>query len=202
MKNLDSVSEETITKFKENDIYGTPEKCDYERFGSISPSTIRYIKNTLDIINYVGCREVKNIVEIGGGYGGLCKTLSVLVDFDNYVLIDLPEVNALSEKYLSKFEDLSGRISQLDFQELGEIEGTDLTISNYAFSELDCEQQINYYDTVVKNSKMFYMVYNNFTVGNVNGQRFRQLASNDFDIIMELECRPTHTNNIFYGIRK
>lgn len=202
MKNSESLTKKQLKEFKENDLNGNPELHEYEFFGKMSPSTIRYIKNTLDIFNFVGDKEIKNIVEIGGGYGGLCKTMNVLFDYDNYVLIDLPEVNALSKKYTDQFSKLEGKVSQLSLNELDRIEDIDLVISNYAFSECSQPAQMKYYNDVVANSKYFYMVYNNITPGNMNSTAFLDFASRKFDIVTEEEVRPSHTNYIYYATKK
>ena len=40
----------------------------------------------------LGEAPISRVVEVGDGYGGLCKTLSVVCDFDEYILVDLPIV--------------------------------------------------------------------------------------------------------------
>lgn len=202
MKNVDSLTKKQLQEFKENDLYGNPELHEYEFFGNMSPSTIRYIKNTLDIFDFVGNKDIKNIVEIGGGYGGLCKTMNVIFDYDNYVLLDLPEANELSKKYTDKFSKLNGKVSQLSLDELDAIENIDLVISNYAFSECSHSAQSKYYDDVISNSEYFYMVYNNIVSGNMDSNNFFNFASKKFDIITEQEVRPSHTNYIYYATRK
>jgi len=199
MKCPELITEDILESFKENDLYGTPEILSYDFFGDISPSTIRYIKNTLDIVDAFG-KDIKNIVEIGGGYGGLCKTISCMVDFDNYVIIDLPEAAALAQKYTSKFDSLSGRVQALPFPQLDVIEGIDLVISNYAFSECSRSIQMKYYNDVILNSDNFYMIYNNITPENINSTEYLSLASESFDVTRESETRPT--NHIFYGRSK
>jgi len=199
MKDSQTLTEEQLKEFRENDLYGNPELHEYDFFGKMSPSTIRYIKNALDIFNFVGNKKIKDIVEIGGGYGGLCKTMSVLFDYDNYVLIDLPEVNALSKKYTDQFSKLNGKVSQLSFNELDKIENIDLVISNYAFSECSYSAQMKYYDDVVANSEYFYMVYNNITPGNMDSTKFLELASGKFHIDVEEEIRFNHKNYIYYA---
>ena len=65
------IDENLINLFKENDILGGSSKFNYgEPFGSISPSTLRYIQNALDISYFFGEGDLNKIVEIGGGYGG------------------------------------------------------------------------------------------------------------------------------------
>lgn len=202
MKNPEVITPEQLENAKKNDLYGNAELHEYENFGSISPSTIRYIKNSLDILNFFDVNDIDNIVEIGGGYGGLCRVLSSFIDFENYVIIDLPEVNGLSEKYLGKFPDLEGRTSQLSCFELDEIVGADLVISNYAFSECSEEIQMHYYNDVIANASRFYMVYNNFTHGNINSDRFIELASNQFDINIEDDSAHGAPNFILYGTKR
>ena len=118
-----------LDEIKENDLYGTPIQCSYDGIGMISPTTVRYLKNTSDIVTKFGT-SFNSIVEIGGGYGGLCKVLSSFVDFEQYLLLDLEECNMLSRKYLSHF-DLPTMSYQAE--EIVEVEDRfDLLISNYA----------------------------------------------------------------------
>lgn len=204
MKNPDIITEEQLRKCKENDLYGNAEINSYEGFGDISPSTIRYIKNSLDILNFVGDQvsDLENIVEIGGGYGGLCKVLSSFVDYENYLIIDLPEVNGLSNKYLSHFPDLEGRTSQLSCFELDEVVGADLVVSNYAFSECSEEIQMHYFNDVIVHASRIYMVYNNFTKGNINSDGFIDLASEHFELEVEDDSAHGASNVIIYGTKR
>ena len=75
-------------------------------------------------------------------------------------------------------------------------------ISNYAFSECDMKLQKFYYDKIIANAKCFYMVYNNIVPYNMNSNKFKEYCSKDFDLFVEEEIRPTHTNYIFYGRKK
>jgi putative sugar O-methyltransferase len=201
MKDLDSLTEEQISQFRENDSIGNPVTFEYDQFGIMSPTTIRYIKNTLDIRNFLSGQKVDNILEIGGGYGGLCKTLSVLIDFENYMIIDLPEVNQLSEKYLSNFENLRGKTSQSFYDEIASVEGIDLLISNYAYSECTFDLQKSYYDNIIVNADKFYITYNNISTKNMTSDYFIEYASKDFEIKVEEEVRKCHTNFILYGTK-
>lgn len=203
MKSKDRITQKILKSIKENDRYGSPITYRYDEFGEISPSTIRYTKNCLDILNKFDEKiEYKNVLEIGGGYGGLCKVFSSFVNFDNYYLVDLPEVSELSKKYLNNFGSIKNKINYINTENITEVNNLNLVISNYAFSECSIEYQQKYYDLMISNSNLFYMVYNNFTVGNLDSSAFIELASKDFDIITEDEIRSTHNNCIIYGIKK
>ena len=136
---------ENLESFKENDNYGQPTLSNFTGIGNISPTTLRYIKNTFEIDSLVKGDTVSRIVEVGGGYGGLCKTLSVVCDFDEYVLIDLPEVVKLQDRYLSNFPDLYKKCVFVPCTEIKEIQDVDLFISNYALSECADEIQEMYF---------------------------------------------------------
>lgn len=152
---------ENIEAFKENDKYGNPETHVYPGVdGLISATTLRYMKNTFEMAFMLDGAEISRVVEVGGGYGGLCKTLSVVCDFDEYVLIDLPEVVKLQDRYLSNFPDLHKKCVFVSCTETEEIKDVDLFISNYALSECDDETQAMYFDKLIANSKFAYLVYN------------------------------------------
>ena len=94
---------ENIEAFKENDKIGNPELYPYPGMkGTISPTTLRYMKNTFEMAFMLDGAEISKVVEVGGGYGGLCRVLSKVCEFDEYILIDLPEVSALQRKYLDR----------------------------------------------------------------------------------------------------
>jgi hypothetical protein len=171
---------ELIEAFKENDKLGGANVIDYEDpFGYVSPSTLRYVQNTLDIAHFVGEGEINKIVEIGGGYGGLCKTISCLCDFDEYHIYDLEAASKLQEKYLSNF-DVKDKAFFHSTPE--KIEDVDLVISNYAYSELNLELQDLYYENVIKNAKRVYMILNR---GEVSREVLLKRAEEDFEVTVE-----------------
>ena len=169
-----------IDKFKENDMLGSPSSIMYEHpFGMVSPSTLRYIKNTYDILDFVGSEKCDRVAEIGGGYGGLCKCLSKKLNFSEYVIYDIPSACLLAKKYLSNF-DVGARTKHFSNCESDGI--FDLVISNYAYSELGENLQRVYYENVISQSKRAYMILNK---GQVDREEFLSRASKDFDIRVE-----------------
>ena len=63
----------------------------------------------MDIANFFGEGDLKKIVEIGGGYGGLCRSINCLCDFEEYHIYDLESCGKLQKKYLSNF-NISGEV--------------------------------------------------------------------------------------------
>jgi hypothetical protein len=153
------IYEEKFDNFFENDLIGNPRQFLYGD-KKISPTTLRYIKNVLDLSSICGDQEISKIVEVGGGYGGLCKTLSVLCNFEKYINVDLPQVLKIQQKYLKNFSEIYPKIEFVSCNELEDTSNIDLFISNYSLSELTIETQLNYYNKLIKNSKLIYITYN------------------------------------------
>ena len=190
-----------LDEVKENDLYGNPIQCSYDGIGMISPTTIRYLKNTSDIVNKFGT-SFDSIVEIGGGYGGLCKVMSSFVKFEQYLLLDLEECNMLSRKYLSYF-DLPTMSYQAE--EIVDVEDNfDLLISNYALSECNRETQMMYIERFVKKSDKFYLMHNNFHAdnGNMSYEEFIDVMSDTHDIEYYGEHGVPENPKVMFGVIK
>jgi hypothetical protein len=148
-----------INDFKQNDLFGGTKKYAYDNIGEVSPTTLRYIKVLSDLKKLFGDLNGKNIIEIGVGYGGQCFVLNKYYNIKKYNLIDLPEVQGLSFKYLERLNVNTHKI--INVSELKNLnEEYDIVISNYAYSELDTELQDYYYDHIIKKSKMGYFTFN------------------------------------------
>lgn len=188
-----------LNEIKENDRLGSPFVFEYPNVGVISPTTLRYIKNSSDIVGKFGT-DIKSIVEIGGGYGGLCKVLSSFIKFESYLIIDLEEPNLLSRKYLSHFNlpTLSHRSEEIDSIE----ENFDLLISNYAFSECERDVQMEYLEKFVKKSNKFYMMYNDFGPTNIHHKELIELLSDEYDIEFYADHGIETEPKVMYGVRK
>lgn len=171
---------ENLEKFKENDLIGNPDLFSYDKVGKISPTTIRYIKNVFEMATLLQENPISRIVEVGAGYGGLCKTLSVVCDFDEYVLVDLPEVVELQKKYLSNFPEIFAKCKFIPTDKIEKLENIDLFISNYALSECDYETQVKYYENFVSNSKFAYIIYNLVNFNDYYYNKFTEMMSDRF----------------------
>lgn len=140
-----------------NDSIGSPRIFKFDGF-QCSPTTIRYLSVALDIKSTFPEDDIKDIVEIGAGYGGQSSILQDLLRIEKYVIYDLPNVQELIGSYL----DSLGKMGCIEFRaiEVGLEKEFDLAISNYAFSELPKVIQEIYLKTVLSKSKSGYMIMN------------------------------------------
>jgi putative sugar O-methyltransferase len=167
---------EHIDTFKTNDYIGSPNIVNYgsgsgsssehpekERMGvgSISPTTLRYIKNLADILAYFGSIDGFDVVEIGGGYGGLCKIMTDVVKVNSYTIYDLEPVTCLARKYLSNFQNANSVIKTVAYDPTMESpEKIDLLISHYAFSACFSEVREVYLNKIISKSPRGIMTIN------------------------------------------
>ena len=190
-----------LDEIKENDALGTPVTCSYKGVGTISPTTVRYLKNTSDIVTKFGT-SFNSIVEIGGGYGGLCKVLSSFVDFEQYLLLDLEECNMLSRKYLSFFNLPTMSYRAEEIQDIDD--NFDLLISNYALSECNRETQMMYIERFVKKSDKFYLMHNNFHAdnGNMSYEEFLDVMADTHEVEYYGEHGVSENPKVMFGTVK
>ena len=160
LKIVEDINPELLTHmdgFRKNDAVGSPNICDYGKYGIVCPSTLRYIKILADIIHKFGSLDGMDIFEFGGGYGGQCRIISEVYNFKSYTIVDFPEVKELVNKYLSEFGVPNAKcITTAELED----KDYDLFISNFAFTEIDKELQNMYMDKVVNRCKRGYVTCN------------------------------------------
>ena len=147
-----------LDKFVTSDKIGGPFVYQYDGLNiEISPTTLRYIKILVELNDFFGTLEDKDIIEIGGGYGGQCKIIYDYVKPRSYTLVDLPTALPLAERYLKQFG-----IKNVIFKTPDDLFENvySLCISNYAFSEFDRGFQELYIDKIISKSSRGYMLCN------------------------------------------
>jgi hypothetical protein len=175
----DTILKEKLSLFKRNDIYGAPAILNYGEYGDICPFTLLYIWQGLNTIHKFKTNKFNKIVEIGTGYGALCIIMDSLCEYDEYVIVDLPDVVELNRKYLINFPEIYKKVTFIPCNTLTEIPNVDVVISIAAISECSGETQIEYFNKIIKNSKYAYLGYNR------QNSAFLNLLSNEFDIDTE-----------------
>jgi len=162
-----------IDLFKLNDKCGNPELFEYPEIGSISTTTLRYIKVLGDLNKYFKELDNVDICEIGVGYGGQCRIINSIYSPSKYTLVDIKPALMLSQRYLDNY----AINSVLKFKTMNELEVKeyDLVISNYAFTELTREIQDVYLKKIILNSKKGYITYNDISPVNFRSYKKEEL---------------------------
>jgi hypothetical protein len=167
LKHTNLSTDDIIELSKINDSIGNPVKTTYDNNIIVSPSSLRYIWQAHIILTYF--KKFKNeieCVEIGGGYGGLCLTISNMaarygIIIKSYTIIDLLDIIRLQEEYLRRhilnfpvfFQDATTYGEFIDNKEL-------YLISNYCFSEISDYHQKKYIEVLFPKVKHGFLAWN------------------------------------------
>jgi hypothetical protein len=137
-----------------NDLYGKPNQYLFEGFTKCSPTNLRYILHSLLLLTYMNECMINtiDIIEIGGGYGGLCFFINKLsklfnITINTYTIFDLDEPLKLQRKYLEIFN-----INNLTFTNINnfnDLKENSFLVSTYAFSEIPFNLQVEYTNKIL-----------------------------------------------------
>lgn len=145
-----------ISLSHKNDLYGNTIKEDFYDFTICSPTNLRYILHSLLILDYMKDNNLNNlnIIEIGGGYGGLCFFIKSLASYfnliiDSYIIYDLEAPVKLQKKYLEALEITNTDSFILDETTVEQLNKNSFLISNYSLSEFTTEISRKYSSMVI-----------------------------------------------------
>jgi putative sugar O-methyltransferase len=173
---------------------GNPVTFRFKKISRTSPTTLRYLKVLVDLIELFGPLDNKVVCEIGVGFGGQAHAIAVNQNIEKYLLFDLPPVLELNKRFLGaignfdKFEFIDGRNPSE--------RSSDLVISNYAFSELNREVQLMYLERVIPKAKMGYITWNELSYKQLGGLSVEELLERIPGSILKPEVPLTYANNV------
>jgi len=162
----------------ENDRLGAPEQKTIEDYGFVaSPGNGRYFWHAIALLKHIqrcGLSRV-NIVELGGGFGGLgfyVRRLETLfpVIVTSYTSVDVVPVVLLQNRYFDATDTAAVAIDGLDMDQLRAVttqRGPKVFFSAYAFSEFDAEMRDWYVEHLLPACERGFVVWN-FTGGFYN----------------------------------
>ena len=143
--------------FRLNDKLGTPMIYKYGEHGYFSPNTLKYVNTLFEMRKYFGDMKDWDIIEFGGGYGGLCHVLSYIIKWKNYTFVEIKEPLELAKKCFlnSSLKDINCLLPD----EVKTTDKWDLFISEFGFCELN-DEGIDKYMYMLENSKNAYISMN------------------------------------------
>ena len=199
-----------------NDI-GNPDNIQYTINGSnylLSPTTLRYVQFTLDMLTHITSKGLKqiNIYEVGGGYG--CQSILLVllsplfnVSVLSYTIVDLKKINNLQKHYLNRATtvlntDLTKTIRLIDPSILNSLQienkQENYFISNYALGELHKQWQDYYVSRIVSKSEHGFICWN-FSVGNKKIHRyFDSISTLITEEDPQTNCYPVKSYNVTF----
>ena len=138
--------------------------------GAGSPTAWRYIHQAGQCWQYIRQHyqpeEAVDIVEIGGGFGGLCFAMAQFGDqraLGSYTLIDLPEVLELQRACLSVLKPHYAQLNLVtaasDFKD---VPADHFLIAYYSLAEFPPAQRLRYLELLLPRSRHGLVLWNNW----------------------------------------
>ena len=169
IRNTNKINDEDIISYCSlNDKIGGGNKYDYN-FIKTSPTNLRYILHSHLILTHINTLNLQSVklVEVGCGYGGLCLAINYFsklynINIESYKLVDLPVVSKLQQAYLQNHilnfspEYYSAFNYGADIQNSNDY----FLISNYCFSEISKDNQIQYIKNLFPKIQHGFMAWN------------------------------------------
>jgi hypothetical protein len=169
-----SITEEEVAAFCAiNDAIGNPSKQIYEEL-FVSPSSLRYVFHAHLILTQMKAvgQLVADVVEVGGGYGGLCIAVKHFapkygITINSYTICDLPNIIRLQKIYIGKAAP-EMQVEFVDATTFGqEIPRANMfLVSNYCFSEITRANQDSYRQKLFPKVAHGFMAWNMIPVYN------------------------------------
>jgi len=108
---------------------------------STSGNLVHHAYSISHLLKNSDLRDFDKVIEIGGGYGSMCRLFRNMNYFGKYIIYDLPELSALQKFYLSSVaaEYTENTIFSSDLKKLNNDNISALFIATWSFSEMPIE---------------------------------------------------------------
>ena len=133
-----------------------------KRFPFLSPTTASHLANIISIYDSFGkeFRNYKQVVDFGGGYGGLAKCLCEISNNIQVNIIDLPRMLEVQKKYIHKTSDFKKRI--FFYKNVNFLKNKYcLFNASFSFSEMPLVQRKNIENFIINKCKRIHIVFQN-----------------------------------------
>ena len=152
---------------RKNDLYGNPSQIIFKNFIKCSSTNLRYILHSLLILTFMKKNNLNyiDIIEIGGGYGGLSfyiHNISRLfnIKINSYTIFDLLNVSKLQKVYLKALNSTKNmNFYQIDNYK--DLKPNSFLIANYSYSEISMDLRKEYTEKILNPYISYgFMVWN------------------------------------------
>jgi len=148
-KYLEKIDHDLLEYKSINDVHGGPSLHLYDSH-YIDPTSLRYIKFVSDIRKFLGT-DLGDVIEIGGGYGGLCLFIKTILKVNSYSILDNEFVILLVKKYL-KLHNIELNVDRFKTY--------DTVISTFAWDELGFDLREEYLHLMEKSNRGYLVAKN------------------------------------------
>ena len=169
----------------------------YDDLDSKHICQLTFLFNKLNITNY------DRIVEIGGGFGNMCRLCNNIVSYNNWDIVDLPHMLELSNYYLQNEIKNISKINFINAYSNINYNNIDLVIGTHSVSEFSWDVFYNYFQSIISKSKYFYMGYNkNCPSPDLINKKINFILDNGFELAENFDYTEPLGANVSYSLYK
>lgn len=158
---------------------------------------LTFLFTKLNINNY------DRIVEIGGGFGNMCRLCNNIISYNNWDIVDLPHMLELSNYYLQNEIQNTSKINFINAYSDIKYNTIDLVIGTHSVSEFSWDIFYNYFQNIISKSKYFFIGYNkNCPSPELINKKISFIFNNGFKLVDKFDYTETQGANVSYSLFK
>lgn len=178
-----------------------------KKFPFLSTTTASHLANIISIYDSFGdkFKNFKNIVDFGGGYGGLARCLCQISKNMLINIVDIQRMLEIQKKYILKTSNFEKRI--FFYKDVNSLKNKYcLFNASFSFSEVPVDQRKNIEDFIINKCKRVHIIYqNNFN--NVDNIKYMskfalKLRSRKWKVFFKPYGYGSSSKFIMYGMCK
>ena len=177
-----------------------------KKFPFLSPTTASHLANIISIHDAFGdkFKNFKNVVDFGGGYGGLARCLCEISKNTHINIVDIQRMLKIQKKYIVKTSNFEKRISFLNNVNL--LKGKYcLFNASFSFSEVPLVHRKNIENFIINKCNRLHIIYqdnfNNMDNIKLMNEFALRLKSKKWKIFFKPYGYGSNSKFIMYGIR-
>lgn len=150
-------------------------------------------------------RIFNKIVEIGGGFGNMCRLCNNIITYNQWDIIDIPHMLELQKFYLTNEIKNISKINFIDAYSDKKYDNQliDLVIGCHSMSEFSWNVFFNYFQNVIVNCNYFYMGYNkNCPSPQLINAKVDYILNNGFILEKNFDYTEKFGANVSYSLYK
>jgi putative sugar O-methyltransferase len=162
---------------------------------------LTFLFNKLNINNF-DINNFDRIVEIGGGFGNMCRLCNNIISYNNWDIVDLPHMLELSNYYLHNEIQNTSKINFINAYSDIKYDTIDLVIGTHSVSEFSWDIFYNYFQTIISKSKYFFIGYNkNCPSPELINLKIKFILDNGFKLVDNFDyTEHPYGANVSYGL--
>jgi len=197
----DDIVRYTIVPFITDSTVGQPHlQCYRNKLSLTSVQNAYYIHHMRLLLNENIIKDVDDVVDVGGGYGNMCRAFSKLGFNGSYSIVDFPTMHSIQRWFLGENKVENVKLKQLKQTSFDSVSNNSLMLATFSMNEMPLDDRSIIEDNIRK-FKYVFIAHNRDFDGINNIEYFNELKSrlSDSFKITQFTCPVNTSHRYFVG---